>query len=84
MIKRAILNEDPTSEVYLFGSRADHLKRGGDIDLLVFSNKISLTEKLRIQTQLFKQLEPQKIDIVVAQNRADVFVAHILKTAIPL
>jgi len=35
IIKDAVLSIDPQARIYLFGSRADDTKRGGDIDLLI-------------------------------------------------
>jgi len=39
-IKEVILKYDPDAQIVLFGSRTDPSKRGGDIDLLVVSQKI--------------------------------------------
>ena len=67
-IKGAIGTRDPEAEVYLFGSRVDDSARGGDIDLLVLSEKIDLMKKLDILVDLFKQLGDRKIDLVVASD----------------
>ena len=40
-IKDAVYEFDQEAKIYLFGSRADDAKRGGDIDLFILSNKIS-------------------------------------------
>ena len=40
IIKKAIHSLEPDVAIYLFGSRADDSKKGGDIDLLIFSRKI--------------------------------------------
>lgn len=53
--------------IYLFGSRTDKSKRGGDIDLLVRTiseKKKGLSERLRMQTRLKIALGDQKIDII--------------------
>jgi len=38
-IKEAIKNVDKDAKIILFGSRVDLTKKGGDIDLLIFSKK---------------------------------------------
>ena len=55
-----------TVEVYLFGSRTDDTKRGGDIDLLVrtSSAKQGILARIRMAAQLKWLLGGQKIDIV--------------------
>ena len=53
-----------TGEVYLFGSRTDDTKKGGDIDILVFSDKNPLKLSLQIQSDYFKECE-EDIDVVV-------------------
>jgi len=58
---------DENTRVYLFGSRADDSKKGGDIDLYV-ETEVSgnlLKRKLRMLAMLHKVLGEQKIDIVV-------------------
>jgi uncharacterized protein len=44
-IVSAVHHYDAQAQVYLFGSRVDDAKRGGDIDLLVRSASIGLAEK---------------------------------------
>lgn len=84
IIKKAILALDPNASVFLFGSRANPDKRGGDIDILVFSEKLNILDKIAILTQIFKDMEEQKIDIVIAKNDSDPFVKLVMKEAVPL
>ncbi len=56
-----------SSKVYLFGSRVDDSKRGGDIDLFVECEKPynKLTNILRFSSLLQRKIGEQKIDIIV-------------------
>jgi len=83
-IKQTISQFDPNALVYLFGSRVDENKRGGDIDLLVFSKRLCSTEKRKIKIKLYELIGEQKIDLVIAQNTSSPFVQFILEDAILL
>ncbi len=64
-IQRAVATADVDAVVYLFGSRVDDTKMGGDIDLLVLSRKIDLMAKLDVLAELHQTLGEQKIDLLV-------------------
>ena len=53
-------------KVYLFGSRLDNAKRGGDIDLLIRTDeeKKGVLARIRMIAQLKFLLGDQKIDII--------------------
>ena len=53
-----------TDKVYLFGSRLDPSRKGGDIDLLVFSKQDSFQLSQQITLRFFEKCE-EKIDVVV-------------------
>ena len=73
-IKEVISASDPEAEIFLFGSRTDDAKRGGDIDLLIMSTKIGFDERRRLKLKLLDRLGQQKIDIVVAKDESRPFV----------
>ena len=53
--------------VYLFGSRTNDQKRGGDIDLLINNTDevtLSLEAKIRFLAQLKAEIGDRKIDVV--------------------
>ena len=84
VIVDSILESDPVAKIYLFGSRVDDDKRGGDIDILIFSEKIDLSEKIKIKTRIFQKMEEQKIDLLVAKNKNDPFVRLALEKGVQL
>lgn len=78
------------ARVWLFGSRVDDHKRGGDIDLLVQPSEsggnsaedpatATLTRKLRLLGLLERQLGERKIDVIIEapdDTRPIVQIAH--------
>ena len=57
------------AKVYLFGSRVDDSRRGGDIDLLInpgmgLSADEILDARLNIRSNLYRSMGERKIDIV--------------------
>lgn len=70
---------DADAVIRLFGSRADNDARGGDIDLLVESHKISYREKLIIRYQLKKKLGERKIDLIITGQALTAFTQMIRK-----
>ena len=53
-------------KVYLFGSRVDDSRRGGDIDLLVrtTSEKKGILDRVRMASRIKSLIGDQKIDII--------------------
>ena len=55
--------------IWLFGSRVDDNKRGGDIDLLIETNELDVTKIVRSElaflTKLQMKLGEQRIDVLV-------------------
>lgn len=66
--------------VYLFGSKADDTKKGGDIDILVLSNVLPNRKQIRrLKILLKEKLGDQRIDVVAAPfDSTDTFV-HLIK-----
>lgn len=55
------------AKVYLFGSRTDDAKKGGDIDLYIEIDAVQdvFDKKINLLTELRKKLGDQKIDVVI-------------------
>jgi len=64
-LKSTLYNIDSAAMLYLFGSRVDDSKKGGDIDLLIISAKINRKDIRTIRLSFFAQFGEQKLDIVV-------------------
>lgn len=55
------------AQVFLFGSRVDDDKKGGDIDLFISTNEmylLTLETKIQFLAELKSQIGDQKIDVV--------------------
>ena len=72
-IREVICKADPDAKVWLFGSRADDNAKGGDIDLLILSDTLSIADKSKIRLALYKKIGEQKIDLVIAEDDTDPF-----------
>lgn len=73
LIKKAFYETFQDGKIYLFGSRVDDAKRGGDIDLYLcpaqkFENERELKRKFQIL--LDEYIGEQKIDVVMAKDAA--------------
>jgi len=53
------------AKLYLFGSRVDDAKKGGDIDLLIVSNELTKKDLRILRIEFFKEFGEQKIDIIL-------------------
>ena len=83
-ILSAVKDLDGKASVYLFGSRVNDSKKGGDIDLLVLSDTITRDDKRTIKIKLNELLGEQKIDLVIAADDSDPFVKLALETGVKL
>ncbi len=55
----------PGAEVFLYGSRIDDAKRGGDIDLLIEADhKPTIKSRSQIKSFIWNKIGEQKIDMV--------------------
>ena len=65
VLKNRLSSLSSKAKIYLFGSRTDDTKKGGDIDLLVVSNKLTKKDMRLLRVDFYEHFGEQKIDIVL-------------------
>ena len=73
VIVEAVKSVDPDARVWLFGSRTDDSKKGGDIDIGVLSTKVDVMEEIAIRQKICDKIGEQKIDLVVSKDGEQAF-----------
>jgi uncharacterized protein len=85
LLKNKVYSLSCKAQIYLFGSRVDDAKKGGDIDLLVVSETLNKKDLRLIRIEFFKHFGEQKIDIMLDDGTfTNPFHKHILQKAILL
>ena len=85
LLKETLTSISNDASLYLFGSRTDTEKKGGDIDLLIVSNKVTKKDLRLLRIEFFKYFGEQKLDIVLDDGTfSKPFNKHIFKKAVLL
>lgn len=85
VLKNKLQTLSSDAKLYLFGSRVDDTARGGDIDLLVVSDKLTKKDLRLLRVDFYKHFGEQKLDILLDNGELKhPFVKHIFKKAILL
>ena len=84
VIIEAVQSADPAARVWLFGSRTDDNKKGGDIDIGILSSKVDVMEEIEIRQKIGDKIGEQKIDLVVSKDGQQAFFSHIVTKGILL
>jgi len=85
LLKTKLHKLSDSAKIYLFGSRIDDSKKGGDIDLLIIDKKLTKKDIRELRVEFFKKFGEQKIDIILDNGELkEPFVKHIFQKAILL
>jgi len=86
-IKNSIYASFGLVDVYLFGSRTDEGKRGGDIDIAIdteISKKEFRKNRVRFIMEMMKKNLDLKVDLVKYRNKNSLLTEEIKNSAIKL
>jgi len=85
-LREAVHQYLPDAQVMLYGSRTDDAKRGGDIDLLILTDRdVDLRTRLRIEARMWEKIGEQKIDVLIEKpDKLSLFGEIVMPQAVPL
>jgi predicted nucleotidyltransferase len=64
-LKQEVKKYAPEAKLYLFGSRLNDKKRGGDIDIMILTKEaFPLEQKWEVKIKFYEKFGDQKIDVV--------------------
>jgi predicted nucleotidyltransferase len=84
VIINAVRDTDQNAKIWLFGSRADDSKKGGDIDIGILSSKVDVMQEIEIRQRIFDKIGEQKLDLVVSKDGQDAFFKYAVTKGILL
>jgi len=87
LIYKAFMESFESGKIYLFGSRVDDDKKGGDIDLYLCPSKKFDDEhkrKLQFLLKLYEDLGEQKIDIVLKKDETRLIEQEAMRSGVLL
>lgn len=65
LLKNTLKKLSNSAQLYLFGSRVDDSKRGGDIDLIVVDQNLTSKDLRKLRIDFYESFGEQKIDILL-------------------
>ena len=85
VLKKRLNLLSSSAKLYLFGSRLDDSKKGGDIDLLIIDKKLNKRDIRALRMDFFDHFGEQKLDIILDNGECkDPFVQYIFQEAVEL
>ena len=89
LIKKAFYKTFKDGKLYLFGSRVDDEKKGGDIDLFIkLDTKLSIKEEINLKRKfrlaLHDVIGEQKIDIIISKDKKRSIEQEAIKNGVEL
>ena len=80
IIKTAVAREfEPDARIWLFGSRVDDQRRGGDVDLFVEPRHADLMRELRCKIAIEEAVDLH-VDLIIAQPGDDRPISRIARS----
>lgn len=80
----AVHTMDPLAGVWLFGSRTEDTRKGGDIDIAVLSRIIGRKGRMLIRRSITDAIGEQKVDIIISSDGSDPFFRLALERGVRL